>query len=272
MIGHHTKTLWLVVLPATIEMATSFKHIAMSFSIGELYDVNNRAAMRACNPECAGKLLREAFPDDPNSTTLDRLNLAASHYTKWAEGVGDLYVSTDVNTIRIEETDLSPGQYYKPHHGDGRGPHNKNKWLHFSDGRAAPGNVGGYHKAVVDTHQPGSTWTLSARVIGANVGPYELGPQPVFAAVARVDYAGFKSDPSSPNKDQCRNHLKIADLPPLVTGKFLFQDNNNLKENRVNSDREAFIAKAPTDGYFPIQLHRDKDGKIDLIYIPFFDL
>jgi len=241
---------------------------AHSFSIAQLSNPSDKVAAKArnlLNPY--GKLLYEVFPPEDGST-YDRFNVEQPHCQAWAEGKGDFYVSTDIAQLSFEETDLQAGQYYQ----SVSARKTSQKWTRSSNGKAAPGNCGGFHKAVIDTEQPGTLWTLSARLVTTAIFGQSFEGCAQFAAISRIDYNGFRSS-VDPNKDQCRNHLKVSETIRLGTGKILIQDADNLiaraapKKGTSSSTCPKDIVHTPMDGYYPIILHRDRRGKIDLIMI-----
>lgn len=147
-------------------------------------------------------------------------------------------------------------------------------WWRYKTGNEAPGNFGGFHKAVIDTEQPGTRWTLSAKMVVHHVmGQRLTGPH--FAALTRENYACFVSDKSA-IKDQCRGHLKIKMFGPLKTGKFVFRDvlddpHGEMDSISMDDPRKTAdgMIELPMDGYYPITIHHDIDGKIAMIFIAF---
>ena len=164
-------------------------------------------------------------------------------------------------------------------------------------------NVGGYHKAVIDTKQPDSEWILSARLVSTAISGMKFEGCAQFAAISRADYKGFLSS-SDPTNDQCRNHLKVCEIFRLESGKILIQDakesfkdmnesadttlaantfpcadigtTTNNGHDRGSNNRSFSMLKnlprsvhTPMDGFFPIQFHYDNHGKIDMIMIQF---
>ena len=115
---------------------------------------------------------------------------------------------------------------------------------------------------------------------------------PDFVAFSRVDYSGFISLGKPVEGDQCRCHFKIRDFPSLKTGRILISvichisgDGNKLTKFDFSGggnvlfgfgDMPAYGKKdrlggvschTPGDGFYPISLHYDCDGEIDLIMI-----
>lgn len=237
---------------------------AYSFSIMQLSNPSDKVAARArnlLNPY--GKLLYEVFPPQDGST-YDRFNVERPHCQAWAEGKGQFYTSTDIAQLSFDETNLQAGQYYQ----SVSARRNSGKWTRYSNTGSAPGNHGGFHKAVIDTEQPGTFWTLSARLVTTTIFGTAFEGCAQFAAISRIDYNGFRSS-NDPNKDQCRNHLKVSETKRMGTGKILIQDADNLMV-RAASPGDTYpkdIVHSPMDGYYPITLHRDHHGKIDLIMV-----
>lgn len=126
--------------------------------------------------------------------------------------------------------------------------------------------MGGYHKVVIDTEQPGTKWTLSARLMTTDLPgvPGTLAGFK-FIAIARSDYQGFVSHKDLA-LDQVRNHNKIKEFTSLASGKILIVDGGGDFNNTGSSDRDG-IVMTHSDGYFPVHVHRDSKGKIDLIMV-----
>lgn len=90
--------------------------------------------------------------------------------------------TTNSDTTQHYSLDLEPGQY----HSTDFGACPPLQWDRYyaARGPTAPGNVGGFHKAVIDTQQPASKWTLSAKLVSTDMlGHLLYGP--AFIAIAR---------------------------------------------------------------------------------------
>ena len=245
-----------------------------TYSITELSNPKNKLAARARNPRNPyGKFLYEVFPLNMNAMIYDRWNVEEPHAQIWAEGMGELYVATDTAQIQVcplkvaEAKSMEAGQYYKqamPKRESEQG------WQYFASARDAPLNVGGFHKVVIDTKQPNTDWTLSARLVTTSISEMKFDGCAQFAAISRLDYNGFISS-SDPSLDQCRNHLQVCETFRLESGKMLIRDAGDASEdyakNFTGLKGLPRVVHTPMDGFFPILLHHDIHEKLDMIMI-----
>ncbi|KAJ3068017.1 hypothetical protein HDU98_008811, partial [Podochytrium sp. JEL0797] len=79
----------------------------------------------------------------------NRMDVSKPHALWGKFNPNAFHVSKDAGQLRVRSTSLQPDQYYKFE--------NKSKWRRYDTPQQAPGNVGGFHKAFLDTKQPGST-------------------------------------------------------------------------------------------------------------------
>lgn len=157
-------------------------------------------------------------------------------------------------------------------------------------------NTGGFDAAVIDTKQPGSEWVLSGQLHSADykeMGTPHIVNGLVYVFISHSDFQGFVTDKGelfhkavAPSKDQTRGHYKIADLPVLETGRIIIADLCDLSKREPNTlkiyncykfetdaplgvqdELKGVSFDTPCDGYYPISLHYDSEGKVDLITI-----
>jgi hypothetical protein len=89
-------------------------------------------------------------------------------------------------------------------------------WQRYESGNEAPGNIGVFHKAVIDPKQPGSHRILSAKMrTNKQFTGMHLGTVSTSAALSRVYYRGWFHIPDD------YNHLKVCEFPSLSTRKFV---------------------------------------------------
>ena len=207
---------------------------------------------------------------------LDRRDVNEPHSSEWAPFVADFWCSSDSGkTCFLPVSDavaqrILPGQYHKAVGED---------WRFYSDGVASPGNVGGFHGCCVDTGQPGSTWTLVARLADFGlVLDRAAGVRVEFAALVRNDSENLVASLGA--HDECRALFRIADVS-LPTGKLLLIDPADVDQFSVclpcggDPPDEPVIEDGPCvptglgAGYYPILISRDSSHRICRISLVF---
>lgn len=153
-------------------------------------------------------------------------------------------VSTDISTIVFEETQLPAGQYW-------RAP-NTNEYIKVPEAT----NIGGSHAVVVDTSQPGTSWSLVARAVDCG-SPFGIRIQ--FVALARSD-ATFISDERRGNdsKDECRALMHVTDIT-LPTGRVFIID---AAHSALGTSDDTAVLTGIGDGFYPVQVEHDPADQI----------
>lgn len=143
----------------------------------------------------------------------------------------------------------------------------------------APGNVGGFHSCCIDTGQPGSDWTLVARLADFGcVLDRTAGVRVEFAALVRNDSASLVA--SLGGHDECRALFRVADVH-LPTGRVIMSDPADLQDfatSTSSKEPDEAVEDGPCvpsglgAGYYPVVLSRDSSQQICRISLVFHPL
>ncbi|CAE7905676.1 STR6, partial [Symbiodinium necroappetens] len=240
--------------------------------------------LRRIDPSVVGMSFDEVFSSMESPWHLDRRDINQSHSCDWPPAEPDYWCSSDAGKICFipvpEGLQCRPGQYHKAV-GEG--------WQHFSHISRAPGNVGGFHSCCIDTAQPGSSWTLVARLadFGLVLGR-DAGVRVEFAALVRDGAESLVASVGA--HDECRS-LFLVDKVQLDTGKLLladpadaadFDDGRTNSAVPASSDAQDSLGSEPYDGldgpavpsglgagYYPVILSQDSLQRICRVTVVF---
>lgn len=223
------------------------------------------AAIRRLEAEMVGCSLDDIYSTLAMPWQIDRRDVNEPHGNDWdtLRTSPDFWISTDTGKLvfaSVAEGDAAlpglPGQHYKP---VGKA------WEHCADVTAAPGNVGGFHCCCVDTSQPGTRWTLVARLadFGVVVGR-EAGLRVEFAALVRSDCEGLVA--SVGPHDECRSLFLVEEMQ-LSGGGVLLVDPAEREELVVVAGEEEGdggieVSAGMGAGYYPVFVSRDAAGLV----------
>ncbi|CAJ1339757.1 unnamed protein product [Effrenium voratum] len=200
---------------------------------------------------------------------LDRRDVNQPHSSNWPQSAPDYWCSSDAGKICFVPVSAAmkcaPGQYHKRVGED---------WNHYRDA-SAPGNLGGFHCCCVDTEQPGSNWTLVARLADFGlVLNRDAGVRVEFAALVRNDSDSLVASLGA--HDECRALFRVDELT-LPTGKLLLADPVDIADFAMPSHTAASYEDRGSDdgiddgpavpsglgaGYYPVVLSRDSSRRI----------
>lgn len=206
---------------------------------------------------------------------LDRRDVNQPHSSEWPFFSPDFWCSSDSGKVcflpvsdALAELVL-PGQYHKAVGED---------WRCY-DALGRPGNVGGFHGCCVDTGQPGSDWTLVARLADFGwVLDRAAGIRVEFAALVRNDSENLVASLGA--HDECRALFRVADVR-LPTGKLLLLDPADVNEfggwrlPDRNASLDLLVEDGPAvptglgAGYYPVVLSSDSSQSVCRISMAF---
>eukprot|EP00434_Breviolum_minutum_P033860 symbB.v1.2.029959.t1/scaffold3328.1/size58959/4 len=234
------------------------------------------AALRRVAPEAVELRLEEAYAAVAQEQWyLDRRDVNQPHCSDWPSFCPDFWCSSDSGKVcflavshdMVQKT-ASSGQYHKDVGKD---------WQLYE--AKAPGNVGGFHSCCVDTGQPGSDWTLVARLADFGcVLDRTAGVRVEFAALVRNDSASLVA--SLGGHDECRALFRVADVH-LPTGRVIMSDPADLQDfatSTSSKEPDEAIEDGPCvpsglgAGYYPVVLSRDSSQQICRISLVFHPL
>eukprot|EP00931_Biecheleriopsis_adriatica_P068339 TRINITY_DN42309_c0_g1_i1.p1 TRINITY_DN42309_c0_g1~~TRINITY_DN42309_c0_g1_i1.p1 ORF type:complete len:306 (-),score=59.49 TRINITY_DN42309_c0_g1_i1:319-1236(-) len=236
------------------------------FRAAEVLQGVQSAKIRRVEDDIADLYLDDIYSASDAPWQLDRRDINGPHSSgdlpkDW---LPDFWVSSDAGKVCFApvEGGCPPGQYHKHVDGD---------WQRWATAEGAPGNVGGFHGCCIDTGQPGSQWTLVARLadFGLVMGR-DAGLRVEFAALVRNDCEALVA--SVGVHDECRS-LFCVDEVLLPSGKLLLADPAELpglgaasgaaQDPPIDEAQEAMpVGDGPAvpcglgAGYYPVMLSR----------------
>ena len=204
---------------------------------------------------------------------LDRRDVNQPHSSEWPSVSPDFWCSSDCGKVcflPVSESMSSSkslvGQYHKAV-GE--------EWQCYGP-TTSPGNVGGFHSCCIDTQQPGSRWTLAARLADfGSVLDRSAGVRVEFAVLVRNDSESLVASLGA--HDECRALFQVSELS-LPTGKVLLSDPADLHFFAPKLDDDDCVEDGPAvpsglgAGFYPVILSRDVAGKICRISLVFHPL
>ena len=234
------------------------------------------ADLRRIDPAVVGMSFDEVFSSMESPWHLDRRDINQPHSGDWPHVEPDFWCSSDAGKICFipvpEFLNCQPGQYHKAV-GEG--------WQHFGHISRAPGNIGGFHSCCIDTGQPGSSWTLVARLadFGLVLGR-DSGVRVEFAALVRNGAESLVA--SVGTHDECRS-LFLVDEIRLDTGKLLLADPADAADfNDARPASSDSTDTGPCDGldgpavpsgigagYYPVILSQDALQRVCRVSVVF---
>lgn len=199
---------------------------------------------------------------------IDRNDVNEPHGNQWnfELAVPDLWVSTDTGKVcfapvaaKSKLAVSEAGQHHKEVGGE---------WCHFTDVEQAPGNLGGFHCCCVDTLQPGTDWTLVAKLadFGLVLGR-EAGLRVEFAALVRNNCEAIIASLGA--HDECRSLFSVGQVS-LPSGKIMIADPAEVLNSEGQEDCDGLaVPSGMGAGYYPIFVSRDTDQKICRVTVVF---
>lgn len=273
----------------SVQVASSDERYAL-FTPLEIFGKSG-ASLRRVDAEASDMLFDDAYEalvETQDQWYLDRRDVNQPHSSDWPSFSPDFWCSTDCGKVCFlpmsdsstssTGSSLGMGQYHKAV-GE--------EWQCYG-AKTSPGNVGGFHSCCVDTGQPGSDWTLVARL--ADFGSAldrSAGIRVEFAALVRNDSESLVA--SLGTHDECRALFRVADVS-LPTGKVLLTDPADVHhfaqglatQTAASSDAELLSDDCVDDGpcvpsglgagLYPVILSQDMSQKICRISLVFHPL
>lgn len=231
------------------------------FRTTEIFAGERSARIRRLEAEMVNLQLGDVYDALALPWQVTRSDVNAPHGNDWEEGlVPDFWVSTDTGKICFAPLAdgagqvSQHGQYHKTVGGE---------WQHFPTASRAPGNVGGFHACTVDTGQPGTSWTLIAKLadFGLALGR-DAGLRTEFAALVRDDAEAVIA--SVGPHDECRSLFSV-DQVTLERGSLLLADPAEL----AGLGDGPAVPSGIGAGYYPAFVSRDENHQICRISVVF---
>ena len=172
------------------------------------------------------------------------------------------HCSIDASEISITSTALQPGQYHRTAVVSAT-------WVLATP--AQHGNVGAFHRVVVDTGAPGSTWNVAVRFKSTNddVGDGTAAlMRPHWVLLCKPGYNGVVVDPSD-TLDESRGLVKFGSIES-ASGRLHFAESEGRESVPPFRPTTPAIFTGIGAGFYPVVVHTDPNGKVDRITVTFF--